>query len=125
MGRTHTNGLCEMDQMIDYEITVSPSHGIACFRVETMKLKVTRPNNTQCIGATALGRTVYYRPNGTYVGADAFQYIVLDDRHVATAIADISVIVDPPLAPPVKSTDRPTESIQTPGPMPRCPDTLM
>jgi hypothetical protein len=73
-----------------------------------------------------LGRAVYYRPSGPFVGEDSAQYQVLrGENRILFAVASATIILTPPLSPPPAQPGAPAdveEDGQAPGPMPRCPD---
>jgi hypothetical protein len=126
--RTHSNGHCVEGAETSFEVLKPPRHGIVCFRIETsvVRLDIKKTNSQSCVGASMLGRAVYYRPAATFIGEDSAQFQVLDGpRHVLRALASATIAITPPLSPPPSQAAAPAdakEDEQAPGPMPRCPD---
>jgi hypothetical protein len=128
--RTHANGQCGEGVETNFEVLAPPRHGIICYRVETsvVKLQIKKEvlSQSSCVGSSMLGRAVYYRPAGSYVGTDSVQFSVLDGKtRLLRAVAGATITISPPLSPqqsqPQSATDASVVG-QAPGPMPRCPD---
>jgi hypothetical protein len=122
LGRTSTSARCEMAVESDYQVNEPPQHGALCFRIEKMPLKAVVGQASRCVGQEVMGRAVYYRPNGPYVGQDSFRYSTIVARAVI-AINTAGIIVTKASSP--FPEEEPSRALQAAGPMPQCPDVLM
>jgi hypothetical protein len=124
----HFNDHCVESVETSFEILKPPRHGIICYRVAkgVVRIESRKATSPSCLGASTLGRAVYYRPSGPFIGQDSEQFQVLHgERRVLYGVATATIILTPPLSPPPAQTEATTsveEDEQAPGPMPRCPD---
>lgn len=131
LGHSQTDKECHQKAETDYDLIKPPLHGIVCFRDETFTIKNTENSRTpNCLGSSALGSVIYYRPNRAYLGTDAFQYAIVDEGHKPNTIADTAIIITAPLTRALEprseeSSEGSSENRQIPGPMQRCPNPVM
>ncbi|WP_158818512.1 hypothetical protein [Methylocapsa sp. S129] len=112
---------CESIQVSDeYRVAVAPQHGVICFRREKAIVKA-KGEKSSCIGRELMSLNVYYRPNGSYIGTDAFGFDLLHNGRVRT-VHSATITVLPPLG-PLPKVESPSDQEQ-PGLMPRCPDDI-